>query len=445
MALNPRRLTRRQLSRAQRERFQRQILLGITGGIALLALSTIGVGLYHELIQFPGEPVAKVYGAPVTLRTLTDNLSDEMRRLQTQSGSSLKQANSPDAASAGVQQLLNAQETLPEDVLENEIEKAIIRYEANRRGVTVPPEEIDSKINETLSTQRDLLNKPTATPTFTSTPRPTSTPTPEGFEASPTPTRTLTPTATPIDNPTAEPSPSPTPTLTPTVDPDASPTPTYTPRPTHTPNSTATVPPTLQPTEFAQAYHDLAAAVRNEATYRRGVEGQILRTKVRDAIGASAPTQGPRAQVLRLAGSTVDEVKVALISINGGFSTFEDLVEQVMERPAEQTESGDLGWVARGSQMHEFDDVVFSPDTPLDTWVEPFAAGHHFETVKILDQEDDGPYDQKNIDQIKDRLFQDWLKGTKTSPEVIRQLAPPLRQWALDRASKGIFTTETPR
>src|SRR5207302_1823727 len=117
--MNPRRPTRRQLSRAQRERLLRRLLLGATGGILLAAISIVGVGLFHELVQFPGESVAVVYGQPVTLKTLRDSLSIEMRRLQTQSGSSLKNANSPDAASAGVQQLLNAQETLPEDVLEN--------------------------------------------------------------------------------------------------------------------------------------------------------------------------------------------------------------------------------------------------------------------------------------------------------------------------------------
>ncbi|HEY3118420.1 MAG TPA: SurA N-terminal domain-containing protein [Chloroflexota bacterium] len=445
MAFNPRGPTRRQLSRAQRERYQRRLLFGISGGILLAALSIVGVGLFHELVQFPGEPVAIVYGQPVTLRTLRDSLSEEMRRLQTQSGSSLKQANSPDAASAGVQQLLNAQETLPEDVLENEIQKALIRYEADRRGITVPPDQIDTKINETLSRQRDILNQPTATPTPTQTPRPTPTETPEDFVASPTPTRTETPTPTEVGAPTAEPTSSSTPTLTPTVDPNASPTPTNTPRPTHTPNFTATIAPTLQPTEFAQAYRDLVGAIRDQATYRHGIEDQILAEKVRAAIGANEPTHGPRAHVLRLAGSTVDEVKVALISINGGFSTFEDLVEQVMDRPAENTESGDLGWVAKGSQMHEFDDVVFSSDTPMDTWVEPFAVGHHFETVNILEQQDDGPYDQKNLDQMKDRLYADWLTSAKTSPEVIRQLAPPERQWALDRASKGVFTTEVPR
>ena len=95
--------------------------------------------------------------------------------------------------------------------------------------------------------------------------------------------------------------------------------------------------------------------------------------------------------------------------------------------------------------MHEFDDVVFSVDTPMDTWVEPFAVGHHYETVKISARQDDGPYDAKNLNQMKDRLFNDWLTSAKTSPEVIRQLAPPERQWALDRASRGVFTTEVPR
>lgn len=439
----PRRPSGRQLSRLQRERSQRRTLFAAIGAAAVLVVAVLGFGVYREFVGYPGEPVAYAFGQPISLRTFTDSLSEEMRRLQTQTGSGLRDETNPGAASSQIQRLIGAQETLPEDVLETEIEKALIRQEARTRGLNVSEDEIGAKINEFLAVQRAVFNRPTSTPTLTQTPRPTATETPEGFAPTATPTRT--PTGSPTVTPTPTGSPTATPTPSPTTDPDASPTPTNTPRPTRTPVVTPTVPPTLEPTEFERAYGDLRGALRSEAKYRHDVEDQLLRTKLRDTIGAAAPTAGPRARVLRLVTSTIDEAKVALISLRGGFSTFEELVEQTSDRPAEGRESGNLGWVAKGAETREFDDVVLSPLTPLGDWTEPFAAGHHFEIVHVLERESDGPYDQKNVEKIKDRLFREWLDQAEASSEITRDLSPQERQWAVDRASRGIFTTETPR
>ena len=445
----------RTMSRMQRERAQHRILYSAIALLGSVVFSVIAFGIYREFFGFPGEVVAKVYAENVTLRTYTDTLTDEMRRLQSQTGSGLRNQQNAGAASSEIQRLIGAQETLPEDVLESEIEKAVIRNEAKVRGVQISNDDIDKKINEFLAVQRDVLNQPTPTPTTTVTPRPTATPTPEDFV--PTPSNTPTPSATPsptIDpaftaTPTGSPSPTATPSVTPsptaTVDPDASPTPTNTPRPTRTPNVTPTVPPTLQPNEFDKAYGDLKTVLKSEAQYRRGVEDQLEREKLRDMIGASAPTSGPRARVLRLVTSTIDEAKVALISIRGGFSTFEELVEQTADRNIEGREGGDLGWVAKSAEMRGFDDVVFNPDVPLDEWTEPFAVGHHFEIVQVLEREANGLYDKKNVDKIKERLFAEWLDQAKASPEIVRELGPQERAWAVDRASKGIFVTETTR
>lgn len=417
----------RQLSRRERELFQRRLLFGVVAAIAFVILAIVGFGAFREFIFFPSQPVALVAGEGIQLRSFTDSLRDEMRTLQSQVGSEARDATNPGAAGSSVQRLISAQETLPEDVLEKEIENTVIRQEASRRGITVPPSEIDAKINANLASQRAALAEPTATPTETPTPRPTRTPFPEGFEPSPTPEPTQTPD--PL-TPTATPDP-----LTPTATREPFPT-----RLTATPVRTATPAPTLEPQDFDKAYGELKPLLRSESLYRRGIELQILRQKVRDAIGATVPTGGPQAHVLRLAASTIDEGKVALIQINQFDFPFEELVAQASDRPAEGKTSGDLGWVALGAETREFDDVVFSPDTPLDQWSEePFKAGNHFEIVKVLERRSDGEYDQANLEKMKDRAFKEWLDGAKQSPEIQRDLSAQERQWAVDRASKGIF------
>jgi parvulin-like peptidyl-prolyl isomerase len=144
--------------------------------------------------------------------------------------------------------------------------------------------------------------------------------------------------------------------------------------------------------------------------------------------------------VLRIAASTSDEAKVALLQLNQFDYPLEEIVAQTQDRPAEGTRSGDLGWVAQGAQTREFDQVVFSPNTPLNQWSDdPFKASNHFEVVNVLERRDDGEYDKANIEMMKDRAFKEWLDAQKQSDEVQRDLSPQERQWAVDRASKGIF------
>lgn len=454
----------RQLSRRAREQLQQRVILAAVGMVGLLVLLIIGGGTYRELLGFPNEAVAVVDGEPIRLRTYTDALAEEMRSLQGQVAAGSRDQQNPGQVSGNVQKLISAQETLPEDVLEKQIEDAVIRREAVRRGINIPTQDLEGKINEFLSTQRELLNQPTPTATETATPRPSPTLTPEGFVAPPT--ATPTETRDPL-------TPSPTHTPSPTLDPDV-PTPTRTPFPTRltaTAVVTPTVPNTFEPADYEKAYQVLKSQLRNEDNFRRGIELQLLRERLRAAVGANVPTSGPRAHVFRLATSTPDEGKVALIQLLCFDYPIEELVAQASERPIEGRTSGDLGWVAKGAEAREFDDVVFSPDTPLNEWIgrgkseqgcptaedppppvplearipNPFAAGNHYEIVKVVAREEFALYDQKNLEKMKDRAFKEWLEAAKQSPEVRRELSAQERQWAVDRASKGIIETTTDR
>ena len=87
--------------------------------------------------------------------------------------------------------------------------------------------------------------------------------------------------------------------------------------------------------------------------------------------------------------------------------------------------------------------VVFSPETPLNQWSEPFASGNHFELVNVLEREGDRTYTQDQISQMGDQAFKQWLADREASAEIDRDLSAQERQWAVDRASKGIIETTT--
>lgn len=422
----------RTLSHRARERLERRLILGAVGGAGLLVLLVVGFGAFRELVGYPREPVALIGGEPLTLRAFADALTDEMRTLQGQVAMGARDETNPSAVSGQVSRLIESQEKLPEEVLEKQIEVLILRQEASKRGIKISSAEIDGKINEFLSIQRELLNLPTPTPTLTPTPRPTSTPTPEGFEPSPTSTPTathdpLTPTAT-LDplTPTATRTPFPT-------------------RPTATRVVTPTLPATFAPADFDKAYQTLRSGLRSEDRYRAGVELELIRERLRQSLGANVPTRGPLARVRRVSTSTKDEATIARLQLTQFDYPFEEVLAQASERPAHGRTSGDLGWVALGAEAKEFDEIVFNPTTALDEWTEPFAAGNHFQIVQVLERNPEGAYDQGNLEKMRDRIFREWLEERKLQADIERDLSAQERQWAIDRASKGIIETTTDR
>jgi len=419
----------RSLSRAARERRNQQILLFGVGAIGVIAALVVAFGAYRETVGFPGEPVALVAGQRVSLRSFTDDLSEEMRNLQSQVAASSQNQQNPSAASSQVQRLIESQERLPEEILEKNIQKSLIAQEATARGIIISRTDVDAKVNEFLSIQRDLFSQPTPTATVTSTPRATATETPEGF---------VPPTATPTRDPLT-----PTATLNPLTQ-----TATRTPFPTRetpTPNVTATIPPTMVPDDYGKAYEQLKKGLRSEDRYRQGLEDQLMRDRLRESFAATVPRSGPAAQVLRISTSTRDEALVARLQLTQFDYPFEEVVAQAGGRVVEGENSGDLGWVALGAQSREFDTVVFSSETPLNVWSEPFAAGNHFELVFVKGRQDNMTYERDNITKMGDRAFKEWLSEREASAEIVRDLSAQERQWAVDRASKGIIETTTQR
>jgi hypothetical protein len=428
----PRRPSARTLSRHSREQFQQRLLIAVAVAIALLAVLVVGFGTLREMVLYPNEAVAYVGGDKVTLKDFRETLTEEMRTLQNQAAIGARDAQNPSQAQSSVQRLIEAQEKLPEEVLEREIENTLIRQEARRLGVDVTPPDVDNKINEFFSIQRDVLAQPTMTPTLTPTTRPTSTATPEGWD--PTPTVTATTTPDPL-------------TPSPTPDP-AIPTPTRTPfptRPTSTPIITPTIPPTMLPDEYQKAYEQLIPQMRSEARYRRGIELQVIKDRLKLALGANIPTSGPAAHVLRVATSTKDEATVARLQLVDFEYPFSEVLAQIGDRVVQGRRSADLGLVARGAESKEFDDVVFNPETPLDVWSEPFQVGAHWEMVKILERRENMQYDRRNLEATRERIYNEWLEKAKASPTIERDLSAQERQWAVDRASKGIIETNETR
>jgi len=190
----PRELSRKHISRAQRDARNTRLLVLSVGGALLVAFLLIIFGLLRDSVFLPNEPVAIVGDQQILTREFQQRVRLDRLQLIRQydfySGLGLS-----DTAGQFVQQLSDAV-GIGSQTLNTLIDEALYRQAAPELGVIVTAEEVQRAIEEAF----DYYREP-RTPTPTRTPLPTSTPPPDATatpEATPAPTVTPQPTATPV-------------------------------------------------------------------------------------------------------------------------------------------------------------------------------------------------------------------------------------------------------
>lgn len=199
-----RRTTRKEylLSRKQQQQYRQARLL--IGGVAGLLVLILAIGAIVEYVVEPGQPVARVNEADISLRDWQDRVRFE-RAQAISSIDALYEAVGQDVnqlqqfASTQLQQLLFPQ-FMGEQALFAMIDEEIIRQEAEARGLSVSEAEVETAIEERFNFYGGEL------------------PPADDAEATPEPTPSITPipaadaTAVPVAEPTTEPEPAPEPT-----------------------------------------------------------------------------------------------------------------------------------------------------------------------------------------------------------------------------------------
>lgn len=180
-------LTRKQRSRLERERRMQRILVSGVGVVAILVVGILGYGVVAEKIIEPREPVAVVDETPITTAEFEARV--KFRRLQLQNQlsylSQQQQAFAAQGLDSGEQflqeyiqrQIGDLQSRLAaenvsvigEQVLDQMIQEALVRQEAERRDLTVTAEELQGAIQESFGYQPDATPVPSPSPAVTST------------------------------------------------------------------------------------------------------------------------------------------------------------------------------------------------------------------------------------------------------------------------------------
>lgn len=394
-------LAREYRSRAEREsEIQRLVILGTGITIAVVAV-ILAISFVVAQVINPRRTVATIYGQDITV-------SDFQKRVRLERFISIQRINeginaflsfgfTSDPNEAFSQLLsndpdsnrrwneLNIGDQMGIRVLEDMILDALIRREAEQRGITVTDEQIQREIDRLFNFNRDEL---VLDPEATAEVEPTTTPTP-----------------TPLVSPT--PTPEPTATSTPEVEPTA----------TVTPFPTVAPPPTLSPQQqledFESTVNRFYSQARNDTglsntEIRRYFEGLALRNALRDAL---FPSDGTTlyANVRHILVQTEEEAQDVLQALNNGES-FATLASAVSQDRSDQGGSaqrgGELGWAPVSNYVEPFAEAV--RNAAIGEIVGPVQSDFGYHIIQVRGREN-REVSELQIEREQETQFTEWL------------------------------------
>jgi peptidyl-prolyl cis-trans isomerase D len=406
----PRVPTRKHVARLERERRQvaivRTVALAMIGVVVLL----LGYGYLDTNYLRLREPVAEVNSEKISLITFNErvqlqrvnliNLYQRYQLFQQQFGMDVSQQ---------VQEIefyLQFPESLGQLVINQLIEEALIRQEAEKRGITVSEAEVEKAIQEAYNFFPDGTATPTITPTAWEYPTLTS----EQLTLYPsTATATSAPTFTPA--PTSTPDPAATATATATPE-SSRPTPTFVPEdvlPTETPY-------TLE--GFQEEYGTVVDQFKtygiSEAVLRNVYRSNLLRQKLLEVIADDGPTIEEQVWARHILVDSEAKAKAVIDLLENG-SDFAKLAREHSQDTGSGADGGDLGWFGRGAMVSEFEEAAFSQ--PIGVIGEPVQSQFGYHIIQVLDRRE-LPVSASLLEQQREGAFAEWLATTREEAEI---------------------------
>jgi len=352
-------LTRKQISRRQREERQRRLILLLAGAVFLLVLGILGFGYYEMKFLKPASPVAVVNGVPlrtdeyqkmVIFQRFT--LDQYRRNLERQ----LSQLDTEDERAAAIASLFQQElarleverAQIPSQVLEIMIEDELIRQGAQEQGIAVTEEEIDRAIEESYGYEREPL-----TPAVTAT-------------------EPITPS-----------------------------------------------PPSITEEEFEQLYQQNLAALAkvgiSEGFYRDIVRRGLLRSKMREVIGRDVPTSEEQVRVRRIVLEMKEEAEAVRERLEAG-EDLATLAQELSLDEATKENGGDVGWTAFDERDISFSAMAFQLEVGEISQVVETARG--YEILKLEEKDEDRELDTTTLERRKNTAFSRWLNGLKAEATI---------------------------
>jgi parvulin-like peptidyl-prolyl isomerase len=377
--------SRRQQSKWQREQHQMHLLYIAVGALVALVVAIFGASLFYDNVVRANEVVAQIGPDTITAAQFLDELTPWAKRIDAQA----KDAPAGTSRTSILAQIDQDKRALPDQLLNNLIDRHLLQQEADRRGLSIPTTDLDDN-------ERDTVAR---------------------FNLATNPAPTAEPTVTPVGAvPTVQP------TLAPTPDPSISPTPFPTP----------TAVPTLESASYGPALQTLLD--RNNLTerdFRDQLQQSLLREKVLKAVGEElVPATQEQVHARHILVSTEDQARDVLTQLQGG-ADFGDLARSLSIDPGSKASGGDLGWFARGVMDKPFEEAAFALQPGQTSEVVKGANGYHI--IQLIERDPNRPLPDNQVQALRQKAGTDWLDTKRSGPEVKLELSPSEKDWVLTR------------
>ncbi len=375
-------MTKRQLSRWQKEKRQERLALVFVLATIVLVGGILIFGVWREILSRPGQVAGRVGDARNTLGSKVQEIKYRARTLDTQialAQSQLVQARTQaqaDPTSAFLVQYVEQQlqqlqlerfqVSNGQSVLEDAIEREIIKREAQRRGISVTAADIEAEI------QRQFQPVPDET------------------------TDAVTTTTSTTDTVALPPAPTPTP-----------------------------IPADAWKGRYEQT---LATYSISDAEFRRyTIEPLVWRTRMQEIIAASVPTTTEQVRARHILLATEQDARDALALLKEAPATFQDVAKARSTDDSNKDQGGDLGWFARGVMAPEFEAAAFALEPGQISDVVTTTFGFHI--ILVEEKDANRALDKDQLDSRIAQAFSDWLTDLKASPDIERYLDSDKQTW----------------
>lgn len=392
-------ITRRQLTRLEREERLRKGLTWGVLGVIVLVVGVLGYGLLYENVIKAAKPVATVNGVVVSVREFQARVRYERWRLQRQLELLQLQQQSIDPSIEGsetylqqitmaISQVQQSLDYVGQQAHDELVREEMVRQEAAARGISVSEDELQRGIenvyfgyerDEATSSSQDATPDPTITPVLVAT-------------------EVMTPDESDVLTSTGE--------LTPTA--------------TAVPRATATP---MTEEAFLSAYNsflreDMRPLGVTEQLFRRWVHAEMLTESLRQDIAAEIPTSADQVQLRYLAMEGAELASETAARLDAG-EDFQTLVDELEASPDVDAYSGEFPWYPRSiltgvverSFGLEVVDLAFSLEVGAhSSAVAVGEEGTRYVIIQVLGHEE-RELEYGTYQQLIDETVSAWYEG----------------------------------
>ena len=377
-------LTRKQRSRLQEERRMQRILIWGVSIVGVLIVGVLGYGVVAERIIEPREPVAVVDQTTITTAEFEDRVKFRRLQLRNQLGYLYQQqqamaAQSSESGGQSLQQYFQQQinslqsqlaaenaTTLGQQVLEQMIQEELVRQEAERRGIEVTNEELQSAVYENFGYD------PEATPV-------------------PTPSSPLTSTES-LTAPESAPAP---------------------------------VPTQMTEADFRETYNQYMQQGLNplgisEQQYRSWLKASLLSEKLQADMKEELPRQAEQVKLRFLRVSSEERADELAERLDSG-EDFEALAQEIQEAEDSPGSSSELDWLPRDVLADRLGEEMAATAFSLEVGehTDPMTLGEEGQAYYILEVtgHEEREISDTILNQMVQEKFQSWLDAQQSLVE----------------------------